>query len=238
MGVNRLSGICQFLSYFMRHKTVKACMIGGTLIFVIALIEEVLPLDIFTNNIVVAAMLLHMSYESTLVFTGYGIILLGALISVFLMLKEIRSRRKDILRPKKLEMQFIILFFFIISFLIARSFVVLLNADINPTFQLWMKGYRIHHFFFGIGLLVIGGWLGHIYHGNILSLLSAGIYGIGLGLIADEFGLMLTFGDYWADQSYTFFVAISLFLLVTLLFESYKVFTSFSKNSVPQAHQR
>ena len=104
---------------------------------------------------------------------------------------------------------------------------MLLDVPINPACQLWVKGYRVHHFFFGIGLLVIGGWLGHIQCGQrLVTWISAGLYGGGLGLIVDEFGLLLTFGDYWAIQSYIFFVLISLFLLITLLFESYKVFSA------------
>ena len=221
-----MSGIHHFLSYFTRHKVVKMCIISGATFIIAALIDAVFFLNVlnmFTNDFIDAAMLLRMTYESTLMFIGYTILLFGMLSSAFSMLRDHRFKSNS----KKLQIQFIILSSFIISFFIARTFVVLLSADINPACQLWMKGYRVHHFFFGIGLLVIGGWLGHFQHGRrLVTWISAGLYGGGLGLVVDEFGLLLTFGDYWAIQSYIFFVLISQFFLITLLFESYKVFNA------------
>jgi hypothetical protein len=203
------------------------CIISGATFIIAALIDAVFFLDvlnIFTDDFIDAAMLLRMTYESVLIFIGYAILLFGMLSSAFSMLRDHKFKSNS----KKLQIQFIILSTFIISFFIARAFVVFLNADINPACQFWVKGYRIHHFFFGIGLLVIGGWLGHIQRGRLVTKISAGLYGGGLGLIMDEFGLLLTFGDYWAIQSYIFFVLISLFLLITLLFESYKLFNASS----------
>jgi len=218
--------ILHFLSYFTRHKIVKVSIISGATFIIAALIDAVFFLDvlnIFTDDFIDAAMLLRMTYESTLMFIGYTILLFGMLTSAFSMLRDHKFKGNS----KKLQIQFIVLSTFVISFFIARIFVVLLSADINPACQLWVKGYRVHHFFFGIGLLVVGGWLGHIQRGRrLVTWIAAGLYGGGLGLVVDEFGLLLTFGDYWAIQSYIFFVIISLFLLLTLLFESYKVFNA------------
>jgi len=216
--------IQHFLSFLARPKIVKLSIIGGTGIIGGALIDAVVFLNIlnkFTRGEVLeAATLLRLSYESTLIFVGYVIILLGFLRSTYSMVRNEKCNANS----KKLQIQFIILFSFIISFLIARAFVVLLNAPINPAYQLWLKGYRIHHFFYGIGVLIIGGWLGHIRNGRLLTKISASLYGIGVGLIVDEFGLLLTFGDYWAAQSYLFFVVISVFFLITLLSEAYSQF--------------
>jgi len=214
-----------FLFYFTRRKLVKVSIISGATFIIASLIDAVFFLDvlnIFTDDFIDAAMLLRMTYESTLIFIGYAILLFGMLSSAFAMLRDHKFKSNS----KKLQIQFIILSTFIISFFIARAFVVLLDVPINPAYQFWLKGYRVHHFFFGIGLLVIGGWLGHIQRGRLVTKISAGLYGGGLGLIVDEFGLLLTFGDYWAIQSYIFFVLISLFLLITLLFESYKLFNA------------
>ena len=217
-----------FLSFLTRPKSVKISLISGTAIIAGALIDAVFflnILNIFTGGEVVnAAVLLRLGYESTLTFIGYVILLFGLLNSAFFML---RNHKFDA-PPKKLQNQFIVLTFFIISFLIGRAFVVLLDVPINPAYQLWIKGYRVHHFFFGIGLLVIGGWLGHIQYGRLITKISAGLYGIGVGLVVDEFGLLLTFGDYWAAQSYIFFVIISLSFLIMLLFEAYKLFNTSS----------
>jgi hypothetical protein len=217
--------IHHFLSYFTRLKIVKMSIISGATVIIASLIDTVFFLDvlnIFTDEFIDAAMLLRMTCESTLIFIGYAILLFGMLSSAFSMLRDHKFKSNS----KKLQIQFIILSTFIISFFIARAFVVLLDVPINPAYQFWLKGYRVHHFFFGIGLLAIGGWLGHIQRGRFVTKISASLYGGGLGLIVDEFGLLLTFGDYWAIQSYIFFVLISLFLLITLLFESYKLFNA------------
>jgi len=223
--------IQHFLSFLARPKIVKLSIIGGTGIIGGALIDAVVFLNIlnkFTRGEVLeAATLLRLSYESTLIFIGYVIILLGFLRSTYSMVRNEKCNANS----KKLQIQFIILFSFIISFLIARAFVVLLNAPINPAYQLWLKGYRIHHFFYGIGVLIIGGWLGHIRNGRLLTKISASLYGIGVGLIVDEFGLLLTFGDYWAAQSYLFFVVISVFFLITLVSEAYSQFKIYLSQS-------
>ncbi|MDI6811666.1 MAG: hypothetical protein QMD80_08405 [archaeon] len=217
-----------FLSFLTRPKSVKISIISGTVIIVGALVDAVLFLNIlnmFTKDKALsAATLLRLGYESTLIFIGYIILLFGILNSAFLMLRNHKFNAP----PKKLQIQVIILISFIIAFLVARAFVVLLDVPINPAYQLWIKGYRVHHFFFGIGVLVIGGWLGHIQYGRLITKISAGLYGIGVGLVVDEFGLLLTFGDYWAAQSYIFFVIISLFFLIMLLSEAYKLFNTSS----------
>ncbi|MDI6885927.1 MAG: hypothetical protein QMD22_06205 [archaeon] len=217
-----------FLSFLTRPKSVKISIISGTVIIVGALVDAVFFLNLlnmFTKDKALgAAMLLRLGYESTLIFMGYIILLFGFLNSAFLMLRNHKFNALS----KKLQIQVIILISFIIAFLVARAFVVLLDVPINPAYQLWIKGYRVHHFFFGIGVLVIGGWLGHIQYGRLITKISAGLYGIGVGLVVDEFGLLLTFGDYWAAQSYIFFVIISLFFLIMLLSEAYKLFNTSS----------
>jgi len=223
--------IQHFLSFLARPKIVKVSIISGIGIIGGALIDAVVFLNILNKitrgEALEAATLLRLSYESTLIFVGYVIILLGFLRSTYSMVRNEKCNANS----KKLQIQFIILFSFIISFLIARAFVVLLNAPINPAYQLWLKGYRIHHFFYGIGVLIIGGWLGHIRNGRRLTKISASLYGIGVGLVVDEFGLLLTFGDYWAAQSYLFFVVISVFFLITLLSEAYSQFKIYLSQS-------
>jgi len=194
-------------------------------IIVASLIKAAYFLDLvklFTGEAFETAVLLRLSYEATLILMGYVILLLGFLRSIFSTLQNDNFKANS----KKLQIQFIVLSAFIFSFFIARAFVVLLDVPISPAHQLWMKGYRIHHFFVGIGLLAIGGWLGYIRCGHRVTQISAALYGGGLGSIVDEFGLLLTFGDYWSPLSYTFFVTVSLFLLIMLLFEAYKIFST------------
>jgi FtsH-binding integral membrane protein len=88
---------------------------------------------------------------------------------------------------------------FIASFAVARVFTTL-----NPNVVIMVgTGIHIHHFWFGILLLAVGGWLGIINRTERADQLAAVLYGAGLGLIADEFGLLLTWGNYWTTLTYT-----------------------------------
>ena len=49
--------------------------------------------------------------------------------------------------------------------------------------------------------------------------ISAMLYGGGLGLLIDEIGLLLTWGDYWATQSYIFGIIVIFIFLSIILYE-------------------
>jgi len=85
---------------------------------------------------------------------------------------------------------------FIVSFTIARTFTAL-----NPDTVLIRGDYHIHHFWFGIAMLAIGGWIGISYHSERIDRLAAILFGAGGGLIGDEVGLLLTLSAhaYWAE---------------------------------------
>jgi len=100
---------------------------------------------------------------------------------------------------------------FVASFSIARSFTILTSFGVR------VSGFHIHHFWFGVALLAIGGWLGIIYEGERITRISAILFGAGDGLIGDEAGLLLTFGNYWTDITYTLviiFLAIAVMLIL------------------------
>jgi hypothetical protein len=58
------------------------------------------------------------------------------------------------------------------------------------------SGIHIHHFWFGIALVAVGGWLGISYNDEETSRVASILFGAGGGLIVDEVGLLLTFGNY------------------------------------------
>jgi hypothetical protein len=91
-----------------------------------------------------------------------------------------------------------------------------------PSTVLFSSGIHIHHFWFGIALLAVGGWLGISYNDKETDRLAAILYGAGGGLIVDEVGLLLTFGDYWTDLTYGFFVVFLAFIAVLILFYRYR----------------
>ncbi|MCS4542384.1 MAG: hypothetical protein HY929_08780 [Euryarchaeota archaeon] len=98
---------------------------------------------------------------------------------------------------------------FLITFGLARIVV-----RSHLTFELLWKGYRIHHFFFGIILSLIGGWIALNQDGSKWIKAASILYGIGLGLIIDEIGLLLTWGNYWARVTYDIFIALVLIFLI------------------------
>jgi hypothetical protein len=69
-------------------------------------------------------------------------------------------------------------------------------------------------------MVVSTGWLGISLSNERLSRNLAIIFGLGAGLIGDEVGLLLTFGDYTSNLTEIFFVAaIAFVILATLLYK-------------------
>ncbi len=63
-------------------------------------------------------------------------------------------------------------------------------------------GYHIHHFYIGIFLVCLAGWLSIVGSEHLTKKNLAVMYGSGLGLLLDEIGLLLTWGDYYSSLSY------------------------------------
>jgi len=114
----------------------------------------------------------------------------------------------------KPNLSFIMLVFFLASFVIARVFTAFF-----PSTVLVIQGYHIHHFWYGLALLAIGGWLGINYRDDHTERIAAIIFGVGGGLIGDEIGLLLTFGDYYSELTYTFVIALLAFAFMATLFK-------------------
>jgi hypothetical protein len=120
---------------------------------------------------------------------------------------------------------------FMASFIVARTFTTL-----YPKAVLLGGDYHIHHFWFGIGMLAIGGWIGISYESERTNRLAAIIFGAGGGIISDEIGLLLTLEDYWTGITY---FGVSLILVVAstliLLFRYWSAirdeFTQFTRSN-------
>ncbi len=87
---------------------------------------------------------------------------------------------------------------FIASFAVARTF-----TTFSPGVIVVSGSIHIHHFWFGLVLLAVGGWLGISYNDERINRLAAILFGAGGGLIGDEVGLLLTLGNYWSEITYT-----------------------------------
>ena len=102
---------------------------------------------------------------------------------------------------------------FIASFMIARAFTTL-----SPSTVLISGGYHIHHYWYGLIILAIGGWLGISYENERINRVAAILFGAGGGIIGDEVGLLFT-SDYWTGLTYTFLMIFLAFTsILTLMF--------------------
>ena len=111
------------------------------------------------------------------------------------------------------------------SIIISRLIVLDVEKGKAIFSYLYIKGYHIHHFYYGILLLIASNWLALIrykrLYRRISKVLASILFGGGLGLVTDEFGLLLTMefgikGNYWAPQSY-YAIGIVFFIFVGCL---------------------
>ena len=122
----------------------------------------------------------------------------------------LRRFRIGAFRP---ALSFIGLLSFITSFFGSRLF-----ATLNPTIVIQQQGIHFHHFWYGIALMGIAGWLAITWKSERLDRAYAVMYGLGAGFIGDEVGLLLTLGNYQSELTYDFFIgAISASTLLLLV---------------------
>jgi len=116
------------------------------------------------------------------------------------------------------------------SFALARAFTIL-----NPRVVFETSGFHIHHFWYGIVMLAVGGWLGISYNEPRIGRIAAIMFGAGGGLIGDEIGILLTFQSesYWAGISYTFITIVLAFASMLALLNKYSriILTEFGEFS-------
>lgn len=111
----------------------------------------------------------------------------------------------------------VVLTMFILTFVSTRILVFLIMSRIVPDFYVHVKGTHIHHLNYGILLLsaVCGYLLFRRPAGRRLEA-AAILYGIGMGLTFDEFGMWIHLGgSYWQRASWdAVTVVASLFALI------------------------
>ncbi len=78
----------------------------------------------------------------------------------------------------KVHLATVALISFLLAFLAARTY-----ATLFPSHVLLTGGIHIHHFWFGLVFLAIGGWLGINYNDKRVSIAAAILYAVGGGLL-------------------------------------------------------
>ena len=106
---------------------------------------------------------------------------------------------------------------FVLTFIAARVVVYLIMSRRMPDLYLHLGGTHVHHLNYGIFLLVfVGGWLLLLPPPRYRLTVPAILYGVGLALTFDEFGMWLHLGgSYWQRASWdAIVVLVSLFGLL------------------------
>ncbi|MFD7443467.1 hypothetical protein [Streptomyces sp. NPDC059909] len=108
---------------------------------------------------------------------------------------------RNIVEPGKLPL-LIALASFVLTFLITRMVTRLIRAGKGPFGNVKSGGLHIHHVVPGVVLTVIGGFgaVASAEHTGPGAIVFAVIFGIGAGLVLDEFALILHLDDvYWTE---------------------------------------
>ncbi|MEU2601260.1 hypothetical protein [Streptomyces hirsutus] len=108
--------------------------------------------------------------------------------------------QRNIIEPGKLPL-LLALAAFVLTFVITRTVTRLIRAGRGPFGNVKAGGLHIHHVVPGVILTVVGGF-GAVAGGRhgFGSALSAVVFGMGAGLVLDEFALILHLDDvYWTE---------------------------------------
>ncbi|WP_030251162.1 MULTISPECIES: hypothetical protein [unclassified Streptomyces] len=108
---------------------------------------------------------------------------------------------RNIVEPGKLPL-FLALVSFVLTFVITRVITRLIRAGKGPFGNVSSGGVHVHHVVPGIILTIVGGF-GAVAGGQygFGSYLAAVLFGIGAGLVLDEFALVLHLADvYWTPD--------------------------------------
>ncbi|GHH34437.1 hypothetical protein [Streptomyces candidus] len=111
---------------------------------------------------------------------------------------------RNLVEPGKLPL-FLALLSFVLSFLVTRTITRLIRAGKGPFRNVTPGGMHIHHVVPGVVLTTVGGF-GAVSSGRhgAGAAICAVLFGLGAGLVLDEFALLLHLDDvYWSEQGRT-----------------------------------
>ena len=114
---------------------------------------------------------------------------------------------------------------FAVAFAVIRAITHLIKAGVGPFHNVSTGGLHIHHLVWGIGLLLVVGYVWLIQEGtgqssvpSWFSRATAIAYGVGAALTLDEFALWLNLQDvYWERQGRVSIDAVAIFAALLLV---------------------
>lgn len=115
---------------------------------------------------------------------------------------------------------------FVLTFIVSRILVYLIMTHSLPDLYLYVGATHVHHLNYGIFLLVGAGAYSIFRRPEGRNLrTTATVYGVGLGLTFDEFGMWLHLGGgYWQRASFDAIVVIASLLVLIAFAPSLKRF--------------
>ena len=123
---------------------------------------------------------------------------------------DFRSLLYEDISKRRKTTPFLIFIFLLVGFTVSRIWVMVFPER----GVLFLRGYHVHHFFYGLVLVVIAGYIALVTDRIRLQRLSAILFGLGTGMMLDEIGLILTCGtitkgcDYWSRVTYDIFIVV------------------------------
>jgi hypothetical protein len=123
--------------------------------------------------------------------------------------QAIRRTYREVIANRSRQVPFWILVGFLPTFIIERIMV----ANF-PSLFVDVRGVHVHHFTWGVIILALVGFIALVWPDRVRHILAT-VYGIGLALAFDEFGMWLHLTqNYNLDQSEDVMVGILVFLVV------------------------
>jgi len=120
---------------------------------------------------------------------------------------------RELIANRAKQVPFWILAAFLPTFIIARTTVALF-----PGLSVHVHGTHVHHFTYGVIILAISGFISLVSPNRAQRWLAA-LYGVGLALAFDEFGMWLRLtSNYHLDSSEDVMAGILAFLVITVYF--------------------
>ena len=106
--------------------------------------------------------------------------------------------------PPYVRLARLILVAFLLTFMFLRITVFLIMSRTIPDLYLHIRGTHVHHLNYGVFLLAaVGGYLLFVRPSGRRLRVVAILYGIGMGLTFDEFGMWIHLGgSYWQRASW------------------------------------
>jgi hypothetical protein len=120
------------------------------------------------------------------------------------------------------------LFGFILTFIAARTVVLLIMSHRMPNLYFFLRGTHVHHLNYGIFLLAgVGAYLLFSIRGTQELRFAALAYGVAMALTFDEFGMWLHLGgSYWQRASVDAIILVAAVLALFAFASAIRTFQS------------